>query len=134
MRKITEQICTAFLSGRSRHVANSATDGRTLLLHGNRIAWKGEHNGTDGVFITCAGWASPATRERINGVLAAMGHQRDVGAMVNIRQRDGRQVILADTPDGLGVRTFPIGTDGVAFIAHPMTAKGMAAVAITDPH
>jgi hypothetical protein len=69
MRKITEDICSAFVARRARTIGNSHTDGDALYLHGNKIAEHGEHDGRVGVFLTLAGWGTPTTRERVNGVL-----------------------------------------------------------------
>jgi hypothetical protein len=64
MRKITREIAEAFIDGRSLRIDNSETDGMSLWLHGNLIARK------DGecIVMTLAGWPTPTTRERLNGV------------------------------------------------------------------
>lgn len=64
MRKITKEIIGAFLNHETRTIGNSHTDGCKLLLHGNEIAVhvKG------GFDITTAGWNTPTTRERLNGI------------------------------------------------------------------
>ena len=65
MRKITNDIVDAFMRGDSKTINNSRTDGNTLWLHDNAIAWR---DGRD-VVLTMAGWGSVTTRERLNGLL-----------------------------------------------------------------
>lgn len=64
MRQVTEQIVSAFLRNEVRRVSNSRTDGRTLWLFENRIAEFRDN----GLWITNAGWPSPTTKERLNGI------------------------------------------------------------------
>ena len=64
MRKITSDIVRAFVNGKPRKGRNTETDGESIFLHGHRIAWK--HNGA--VYATLAGWGTPTTRERLNGL------------------------------------------------------------------
>lgn len=135
MRQITSDTAIAFLAGTGISRANTSTDGRVLLLHGNRIAWKGEHNGTAGVFITCAGWGTPTTRERLNGVLRVMGHNGNGDRpLLRVTQKDGAQYIEQERCDGLpfAERSKLIGTDGVAFVAHPITMRSIRAVTIVE--
>lgn len=136
MRKVTEQIVDAFMGGTPRTVANSHTDGETLWLHGNRIAWKGEHNGAACVFLTLAGWGTPTTRERLQGVLSAMGHRSphlDDGRRpcLNIHQHKGEQCISVHVVgDDDADETREISRNAVLAVVHPCTAKGMAAVTV----
>ena len=65
MRKITDTIVSAFMRGDSKTVGNTRTDGDTIYLHDNAIAWR---DGRD-VVITLAGWGTVTTRERLNGLL-----------------------------------------------------------------
>ena len=67
MRKVTSQTVYAFIQRQSRAVGNTMTDGDTLFLHGNRIAW---WDG-GGLFATLAGWPTVTTRERLNGLCEA---------------------------------------------------------------
>jgi hypothetical protein len=64
MRKVTNQIVHAFVNGKTLRVKNTRTDGNAIYLHGHLIAWK--HNGS--VYCTMAGWGTPTTRERLNGL------------------------------------------------------------------
>lgn len=64
MKKVTEQTVTAFMNGKKRSVGNTQSTGDALYLHGNIIAKR-----VDGkVFATNAGWPTPTTRERLNGL------------------------------------------------------------------
>lgn len=71
MRKITEQAATAFYKGQPFKSGNTrveVSDKRTcLLLHGNLIATK--PRGEDAIYLSCCGWNTPTTRERLNGIL-----------------------------------------------------------------
>jgi len=65
MRKVTREVCIAFLEGRPKRVDNTDTDGVTLRLHRNAIAqWR-----MDGLWITTAGWDTVTTRDRLKGLL-----------------------------------------------------------------
>lgn len=69
MRKVTRNVCNAFINGNVYSEQNSCTDGTNLLLHGNLIAWK-----LDGdVYVTLAGWPTRTTQERLNGLCELLG-------------------------------------------------------------
>jgi hypothetical protein len=68
MRKVTEQIRNAFNAGTSLKVGNTETDGQTVWLHGNAIV-KRDADGL--VRWSLAGWNTPTTRERVNGIANA---------------------------------------------------------------
>jgi hypothetical protein len=74
MRKVTEQIKEAFEQGTSKKVGNTETDGQTVWLHGNAIV-KRDPSGL--VMATLAGWNTPTTRERVNGITGMNFHQVD---------------------------------------------------------
>ena len=76
MRKTTESVCKAFLAGNRKSSGNSSTDGVVLLLHGNRIA---ERMPDGSIMATLAGWPSPTTRERLNGLTELLGLGRLCG-------------------------------------------------------
>ena len=68
MRKITEQAIDAFLKGKNFKSGNTEVDskhgGVEYFLHGNLIAFKS--NGI--IEVSLAGWNTPTTRERLNGI------------------------------------------------------------------
>jgi len=68
MRKVTEQIKQAFEQGTSLKVGKTETDGKTVWLHGNAIV-KRDPDGL--VRWSLAGWNTPTTRERVNGIANA---------------------------------------------------------------
>jgi len=68
MKKITEKIKNAFEQGKSLKVGNTETDGKTVWLHGNAIV-KRDPDGL--VRWSLAGWNTPTTRERVNGIANA---------------------------------------------------------------
>jgi len=68
MRKVTQQIKQAFSQGTSLKVGNTRTDGQTVWLHGNAIV-KRDPDGL--VRWSLAGWNTPTTRERVNGIANA---------------------------------------------------------------
>ena len=68
MRQVTAQIKKAFEKGESLKVGNTRTDGKSVFLHGNEIVKRDP----DGVVMwTLAGWNTPTTRERVNGIANA---------------------------------------------------------------
>ena len=68
MRKVTQQIKQAFERGEAKTVGNTTTDGNTVWLHGNAIV-KRDADGL--VKWSLAGWNTPTTRERVNGIANA---------------------------------------------------------------
>tara|TARA_B100000424_G_scaffold252326_1_gene228560 strand:+ start:1040 stop:1348 length:309 start_codon:yes stop_codon:yes gene_type:complete len=80
MRKVTEQIKNAFEQGTSLKVGNTKTDGKTVWLHGNAIV-KRDPDGL--VRWSLAGWNTPTTRERVNGIANAGVHQVNFQAILN---------------------------------------------------
>ena len=70
MRQITEQAARAFLAGRPFRKDNTEAVScgavrAKLYLHGNLIA---ERRSNGEVHVTLAGWGTPTTRERLNGL------------------------------------------------------------------
>ena len=62
MRIESKEIVQAFLAKKSKHAARTHTDGNSLFLFGNRIAW------WDGpaICMTLCGHPSMTTRDRLN--------------------------------------------------------------------
>ena len=92
MRKVTNQIAKSFFNGQSKTVGNTSTDGQSVWLHGNKIAKKTE----DGLMLTLAGWNTPTTRERLNGILQVFNlndgyYQRDFEAYFNGQMIDASE-------------------------------------------
>lgn len=128
MRKITETIVHAFMDRRAAGRGNSHTDGDALYLHGHKIAWHGEYNGAACVYMTLAGYGTPTTRERLQGILTVMGHRSPLQrSCLSIHQQKYCQHISARALDGT-VNTIRISTRDVLAVVHPSTATGLDAV------
>ena len=88
MRKITQMTCNAFVAGRDFTLGNTHVDHHDdvtrMYLHGNLIAElrNGESPERREIKMTLAGWPTPTTRERLNGLcevlrISARFYQRD---------------------------------------------------------
>ena len=76
MRKITQQAARAFIDGRKFSSGNTTvtvdSEGYIVMsLHGNIIAKRGMMDTQ--IQVTLAGWGTPTTRERVNGLLTEYG-------------------------------------------------------------
>jgi hypothetical protein len=77
MRKIEKLVCGAFVKREVAGQGNTASFGKTLSLHRNRIARWVEIKDSFGkdvieLEISLAGWNTPTTRSRLNAVLALL--------------------------------------------------------------
>jgi hypothetical protein len=100
MRKVTEQIKQAFNKGVSLKVGNTKTDGQTVWLHGNAIV-KRDPDGL--VRWSLAGWNTPTTRERVNGIDNAGVCQFKFEPVLNGQEIDSSDWFASNTalPDPL---------------------------------
>ena len=80
MRQVTEQIKQAFEQGKALKKGNTRTDGTSVFLHGNEIV-KRDPSGL--VLATLAGWNTPTTRERVNGITGIGIYQKNFVPMLN---------------------------------------------------
>ncbi|REK56919.1 MAG: hypothetical protein DWQ49_09430 [Bacteroidetes bacterium] len=81
MRKITRQIKKAFERREAKTVGNTTTDGDSVWIHGNKIVQR-----KDGVVMgSLAGWNTPTTRERVNGITGLGFYQKNFEPMLNGR-------------------------------------------------
>lgn len=94
MRKVTKTVAAAFLAGKPATAANTKTDGRTLTLHGHAIAWRDE---SGIITLTLAGWPTPTTRERLNGVCQLAIGRRPFGQENYVQTFNGRAIADTDT-------------------------------------
>lgn len=92
MRKVTEQIAVAFLNGESKTVSNTSTDGKSVWLHGNLIAERGDGE----LSLTLAGWGTPTTRERLNGILHTFGYNSGFHQKNHIQYFDDIEIDESD--------------------------------------
>ena len=86
MRKITKEIVAAFMNREEKRIGNSHTRGEFLYLHGNAIACLNQ-DGT--IEVTTAGWNTPTTRERLNGIPGVRVYVRKGQLYLNDRPWDG---------------------------------------------
>ena len=95
MRKITQQSVKNFIDGVPFKKSNmSVTKEGTiyyLKLHGNKIAARLE----DGrMWISNAGWDTPTTKERLNGLPGVNIIQRNWNWILNGMQWDGTPIFI----------------------------------------
>ena len=88
MRKCTKQIAAAFNAGKPRTVGNTHTDGTNVWLHGNLII---KRTPDGAILATLAGWNTPTTRERVNGITGAGFHQKTRLPYLNGERCDSRE-------------------------------------------
>lgn len=86
MRQETSTIARAFYRGKKASQARTSTDGNTVWLHGNKIAWRTEARD---IGFTLAGWPTVTTRDRINGILKTFGY-----GLWGVAQRDHDQYLV----------------------------------------
>jgi hypothetical protein len=100
MRKVTQQIKQAFEQGKARKIDSTRTDGKTVWLHGNAIV-KRDADGL--VRWSLAGWNTPTTRERVNGIVNAGVYQKNFEPMLNGQVIDSSDWFASNTakPDPL---------------------------------
>ena len=88
MRKETQKIATAFVNHKKASAARTRTDGQSVYLHDNQIAWWNYGDVKPALCFSMAGWGTVTTRERINGILEASGSNW------RLCQRDYAQFII----------------------------------------
>ena len=86
MRQITRDIVAAFMNREEKRIGNSHTRGEFLYLHGNAIAC---HNADGTIEVTTAGWNTPTTRERLNGIPGVKVYVRRGQLYLNDQPWDG---------------------------------------------
>lgn len=90
MRKITQIVVGAFLSGKAISHGNTCTDGKSLFLHGNKIA---EFKEDGQLYATLAGWNTNTTRERLNALPGARFHQKNFAPYFHDKLIDSKEWI-----------------------------------------
>ena len=88
MRKETRNIAKAFLNHEKATAARTMTDGESVFLHGNEIAFWNYGDVKPALCFTLAGWPSVTTRERINGILELSGSNW------RVKQHKGDQFLI----------------------------------------
>jgi len=98
MRKVTQQIKQAFERRESKTIGNTTTDGNTVWLHGNAIV-KRDPDGL--VRWSLAGWNTPTTRERVNGIANAGVHQVNFEPVLNGQEINSSDWFAAPPPQNI---------------------------------
>ena len=98
MRKVTQQIKQAFERRESKTIGNTTTDGKTVWLHGNAIV-KRDPDGL--VRWSLAGWNTPTTRERVNGIANAGVHQVNFEPVLNGQEINPSDWFAAPPPQNI---------------------------------
>lgn len=102
-RKITRQSIAAFLAGKRFNKANmsvelAAYNGTdqpkeiVLKLHGNTIARRDVITGK--IEITTAGWSTPTTKSRLNGLPGVQVFTRNFDLFLNGKPWDGAWITV----------------------------------------
>lgn len=92
MRKITQTVVSAFLNRQPAKVGNTRTDGFTLWLHNNAIAFYLPEEKT--YLVTNAGWFSNTTKERLNAIPGVSIFQKAGKWFLNGNEWDGQTVAI----------------------------------------
>lgn len=94
MRKESEKIALAFYERKPAKAARTATDGETVTLHGNNIAWR---NADGSISLTMAGWATPTTRERLNAICEVLGYGRPFHQKAHVQYHNNTEITEHNT-------------------------------------
>lgn len=110
-RQVTNEVETAWKSGKAKSVGNTRTDGISVFLHGNKIIWK--DNGR--IYFSFCGWATRTTVERINGILGThfSFHKHELG-LWHAPDANGKRIFEDIDPSD----TFELVDGGVKLIAN----------------
>tara|TARA_R110000851_G_scaffold186277_2_gene335576 strand:- start:187 stop:486 length:300 start_codon:yes stop_codon:yes gene_type:complete len=95
MRKITEESVNAFMNAKKFKKSNMEVEVlpnvTILLLHGNRIAFR--YNDPERTLsIQNCGWATPTTKERLNGIPNVDIYQRNYQWYLNGEKWNGNLI------------------------------------------
>lgn len=90
MREVTKKVISAFLSGKKSSVRNTKTDGESLYLYDNLIAYKTK----EGIMIRTAGWNTATTRERLNGIPGVRVNTKNHVLFLNGKPWDGTDTLV----------------------------------------
>lgn len=102
MRQVTSKIVDAFLQGRNLKIGNTRSFDGALYLHRNKIA---EYR-ANGLWISCAGWMSNTTKERLNGLPFVRINQQNFEWYLNGERWSGDWIRVSDIPNPNWVRFF----------------------------
>mgnify|MGYP000495901179 CR=1 FL=1 len=115
MRKISHNAAMAFVRNNNYKcdstevVTHYREHMTTMYLHGNTIAVKtGER-----VTVTLAGYGTPTTRERVNGLLTVLADEFNWPHSCGFTQAKGEQVFTVFAPNGEILRRIPVSSRDV---------------------
>lgn len=94
MRKESEKIALAFHDRERAKAKRTETDGKTVYLHGNRIAWR---NDDGSISLTLAGWPTVTTRERLNAICEVFGYGRPFHQMGGVQYHNDTEITEHNT-------------------------------------
>jgi hypothetical protein len=92
MRQVTSKIVDAFLQGRNLKIGNTRSFDGAIYLHRNKIA---EYR-ANGLWISCAGWMSNTTKERLNGLPFVRINQQNFEWYLNGERWNGDWIRVSD--------------------------------------
>lgn len=90
MRKVSREVISAFLAGKSKTIDNTHCSGGGLYLHGNQIA----SNVSGVIRIFDGGFASATTKERLNALLQLMEYERYEMVVDGVFQKNFRWFLI----------------------------------------
>ena len=70
MRQVSKIVIESFLAGKTKHLQNTSTNGKSLFLHGNEIISKVCENTYK---ISSCDWRTNTTKERLNAFFSCLG-------------------------------------------------------------
>lgn len=115
MRKISHNATMAFVHNNNYKCDNTEVVAHyrehmtTMYLHGNTIAVKtGER-----VTVTLAGYGTPTTRERVNGLLTVLAQEFNWPHSCGFTQCKGEQVFTVFAPNGEILRRITVSSRDV---------------------
>ena len=98
MRKVTQEVVSAFMQGKACRSSNTQTDGQSLWLFFNKIA---EHR-HDGLYITDSGWVTKTTGDRLRALPDIILQRTTIGGestwVLNSKLWDGGWIKVNDNP------------------------------------
>jgi len=88
-KNVTTAIADAWFRGKAKRISNTETDGETIWLFDNAIAW---WSSPDTFTITTADYPTATTKERLNGLPGVRVHQYKGELYLNNKRWDGSPV------------------------------------------
>ena len=90
-KKVSTTIADAWFRGEAKRLSNTETDGETIWLFGNAIAW---WTGPDRFTITTAGYPTVTTKERLNALPGVQVHQHKGELYLDSKRWNGKETVI----------------------------------------